>query len=80
MKHVTRFSDSSFYDEVCTVYGGTDTAGDDTLKHPCQGDPELASLAQARRKVEDCEISFKLAVHELGLKERAYKEKHGTLR
>lgn len=35
--HKTRFSDSSFYDEICTLCGATDAAGDDRLKHQCQG-------------------------------------------
>jgi hypothetical protein len=33
--HVTRFSDSSLYDEVCTKCGATDTSG--KLEDPCPG-------------------------------------------
>jgi len=35
--HKTRYSDSSFYDEVCTVCGATDGRGDYGLKYPCPG-------------------------------------------
>ena len=33
--HKTRFSDSSFHDEVCEACGGTDAAGDLSLGDPC---------------------------------------------
>jgi hypothetical protein len=33
--HKTRFSDSSVYDEVCTLCGATDARGDDRLDKPC---------------------------------------------
>lgn len=33
--HVTRFSDSSLYDEVCCNCGATDARGDDRLIKPC---------------------------------------------
>lgn len=33
--HKVRFSDSSLYDEVCTLCGGTDAMGDATLLNPC---------------------------------------------
>ncbi len=52
MQHVTRFSDSSFYDEVCTVCGGTDASGDDRLDHPCQGSEKAGEVAAASRRVD----------------------------
>ena len=33
--HVTRFSDSSLYDEKCINCGATDAMGDDRLDKPC---------------------------------------------
>lgn len=33
--HVTRFSDSSVYDEVCVNCGATDASGDERLYMPC---------------------------------------------
>jgi len=33
--HVTRLSDSSVYDEVCTLCGATDARGSDRLQKPC---------------------------------------------
>lgn len=36
-EHKTRFSDSSLYDEVCTVCGATDAMGDRRLHAPCPG-------------------------------------------
>lgn len=36
--HKIRYSDSSFYDEVCTMCGGTDASGDERLKRPCTGE------------------------------------------
>lgn len=33
--HITRFSDSSFYDEKCVLCGGTDGSGDHSLLLPC---------------------------------------------
>lgn len=33
--HRTRSSDSSFYDEVCTLCGATDGRGDNSLDRPC---------------------------------------------
>lgn len=33
--HCTRLSDSSFYDEVCTLCGATDGRGDNSLDRPC---------------------------------------------
>lgn len=33
--HVTRFSDSSFYDEVCVLCGATDAIGSHALEKPC---------------------------------------------
>lgn len=49
--HETRFSDSSFYDEVCKRCGGTDAVSDDTLKYPCAGSPEKAEIESAYRKM-----------------------------
>lgn len=51
MKHVTRFSDSSLYDEVCTVCGATDAtiAGlPDRLSGPCLGAGPSISAAYQR--------------------------------
>lgn len=37
--HITRFSDSSLYDEICTKCGATDASGDIRLERRCpQGD------------------------------------------
>lgn len=33
--HKTRISDSSLYDEVCTLCGATDASGDKRLSSPC---------------------------------------------
>lgn len=33
--HITRFSDSSIYDERCVLCGGTDAAGDRSLQQRC---------------------------------------------
>ncbi len=33
--HVTRWSDSSYYDEICTVCGATDARSSDRLEQPC---------------------------------------------
>lgn len=33
--HQTRYSDSSLYDEVCTLCGATDARGSDLLYQPC---------------------------------------------
>lgn len=33
--HVTRYSDSSLYDEVCVLCGATDARGDDRLERKC---------------------------------------------
>lgn len=33
--HVTRLSDSSLFDEVCTLCGATDARGSDRLQKPC---------------------------------------------
>jgi hypothetical protein len=33
--HQTRYSDSSLYDEVCTLCGATDARGSDRLYQPC---------------------------------------------
>lgn len=33
--HITRFSDSSFYDSKCVLCGGTDGSGDYSLERPC---------------------------------------------
>lgn len=33
--HKTRYSDSSLYDEVCTLCGATDARGNDALQRPC---------------------------------------------
>jgi hypothetical protein len=33
--HKIRYSDSSFYDEVCALCGGTDAIDDKTLDRPC---------------------------------------------
>lgn len=52
MEHKTRYSDSSFYDEVCIVCGGTDAHGDDRLQHPCEGSAKAGAVAAAKRKVE----------------------------
>lgn len=42
--HATRFSDSSFYDEVCVLCGGTDGRGDNGLRGRCtKGVPEGAT-------------------------------------
>ncbi len=38
--HKTRFSDSSFYDEVCVNCGATDGRGDDRLTKPCPTAPD----------------------------------------
>lgn len=38
--HQTRYSDSSLYDEVCTLCGATDARNDDRLRHPCGQAPE----------------------------------------
>lgn len=38
--HVTRYSDSSLYDEVCVLCGGTDAVGDKRLKELCKAAPE----------------------------------------
>lgn len=35
--HITRMSDSSLYDEVCTVCGATDAMGDNRLNKKCTG-------------------------------------------
>jgi hypothetical protein len=37
--HVTRYSDSSLYDEVCTICGATDAMGDTRLDRPCPASP-----------------------------------------
>lgn len=36
-EHVTRYSDASSYDEVCTVCSATDAPGNTALKKPCPG-------------------------------------------
>lgn len=33
--HQTRYSDSSMYDEVCTLCGATDARGSTKLDEPC---------------------------------------------
>ncbi|QUS39586.1 hypothetical protein RPMA_12615 [Tardiphaga alba] len=40
--HITRFSDSSYYDEVCTLCGATDANGQEKLSQPC---PKAAHFA-----------------------------------
>lgn len=51
--HKTRFSDSSFYDEVCTLCGVTDTDGMADLSKPCSHAPaELAKLKDFDDPVE----------------------------
>lgn len=37
--HITRYSDSSSFDEICTVCGATDALGDTGLHHPCGEHP-----------------------------------------
>lgn len=41
--HRTRFSDSSFHDEVCVLCGATDGRGDNRLERPCPKAPAAAS-------------------------------------
>ena len=50
--HVTRFSDSSLYDEVCTKCGATDTSGE--LDQPCPAAaPQPATLTQLLAEVRN---------------------------
>jgi hypothetical protein len=35
--HITRSSDASSFDEICTVCGATDAPGSDALHEPCPG-------------------------------------------
>lgn len=37
--HITRLSDSSFYDEICVLCGATDGRTDDRLERPCPENP-----------------------------------------
>jgi ketol-acid reductoisomerase len=48
--HKTRYSDSSVYDEICTVCGATDARGFDALNKPCAPTAEL-------RKARDMELA-----------------------
>lgn len=41
--HVTRFSDSSLCDEVCTLCGATDRRGDPRLQQQCPGSADAAA-------------------------------------
>lgn len=65
MEHKTRYSDSSMYDIVCTICGGTDGAGDDRLDHPCQGNERAGEIAAASRKVKVAEKALQEAVNRL---------------
>ena len=65
MDHKTRYSDSSIYDEVCTICGATDANGDDRLKYPCPGDAELSSRQAAERRVERARAALLDAENEL---------------
>lgn len=44
--HKTRNSDSSLYDEVCTLCGATDAAGDRRLEQPCQATRQVSPSAE----------------------------------
>lgn len=50
--HKIRSSDSSMYDEICTICGGTDAFSDDSLDHPCAGSNKNRLLKMQVRKVE----------------------------
>jgi hypothetical protein len=44
--HKTRFSDSSLYDEVCTLCGVTDYNGMAKLDAPCKNAPAATTYGQ----------------------------------
>lgn len=68
-EHETRFSDSSYYDEVCTKCWGTDANGDDSLNFPCEGNPKLRRMAQIARKVENARRALREALEEQAAEE-----------
>lgn len=65
MQHDTRYSDSSFYDVVCKVCGGTDASGDDRLRYPCTGSPSVGEVEAAKRKVARAKEALRVAEDEL---------------
>lgn len=48
--HVTRYSDSSLYDEKCIHCGATDARGDDRLAKPCPGSKDAQAVAKEEDK------------------------------
>lgn len=50
--HLTRYSDSSLYDEVCVNCGATDASGDDRLKSPCPDPNGITRGSEANFKQE----------------------------
>jgi hypothetical protein len=50
--HATRYSDSSLYDEVCTLCGKTDAHGMDELDKPCGAADRTPFYARRNDKPE----------------------------
>ena len=54
--HKTRFSDSSFYDEVCTLCGKTDSNGMEELDKPCSPRVLYSSPGEVVKGLDICPI------------------------
>lgn len=58
--HRTRFSDSSMYDEKCVLCGGTDGAGDNSLRYPCPKATDADERAHKNRLLVAPTVAQKL--------------------
>lgn len=65
MKHVWRYSDSSFYDAVCTACNCTDAVSDIRAKLPCMGDEHLGIIQAQEMDVQSKKHAFEQAVAKL---------------
>lgn len=65
MKHTWRYSDSSFYDAVCTACNCTDAPADERAILPCMGNERLGILQAQEMEVQSKKHSYEQAVAKL---------------